>query len=269
MRLIKVSLLLLLQTSLLTPSAVAGGWWSSIGLEGQPLGIGESIEVTVSEVMFDSLDEAEAAKEQAFFAYLVRAFDRAALEDAMTRPNPGEWWRPTSEPILAGTVELMQWDANLAKGRVALDVPDVPPGPYFLMLCDAGCDVALGDLIPSRVDITDDVLAAQTTRRLQEAEADLTLALQRSRSELRETRSSLRRAQANDAEQDRRIGKLETDLAEASKPESPPWITYAGWFSAGATAVFLFLRRRRADADRNEILIERIPDDARELINSP
>ena len=269
MRATKAFVLLLLLSMLLAPPAVAGGWWSSIGFEGQPIGLGESIDLKMSEVMFDSLEEAEEARGQDFYAYLVADFDQTALDDAMSRPNPGDWWTPLSEPIPAGTVELLGWDANLAKARVELNVPQVSPGMYFLMLCDAGCNVALGNLIPSRVNVTDDVLAAQTTRRLQQAEADLTLALQRSRSELRQTRSTLRGALSDDALQDQRIDKLESQLIEVRKPESPPWITYAGWFFAGVGAAFLFLRRGRSRVSREEVSIERIPDDARELINSP
>lgn len=268
MRVIKGSLLLFILMTLLSPAAVAGGWWSSIGLEGQPVGLGESIDLKVSEVAFDSMEEAEEAKGRQFFAYLVQDFDRAALDDAMTRPNPGDWWTPLSEPILVGEVRLLDWSSNVAKGRVELDVPQVPPGTYFLMLCEAGCDVALGNLIPSKVEVTADVLAAQTMRRLQQAEADLTLALQRSRSELRETRSTLRETRSEAAEQNQRINKLESQLIEAQKPDSPPWIPFAGWFLAGAAAAS-FLRRGRSHANRDQIMVERIPDDPRELINSP
>lgn len=269
MRAIKSSVLLLLLSILLAAPAFAGGWWSSIGLEGQPVGLGESVDLKVSEVMFDSIEDAEEAKEQDFYAYLVADFDKAALDEAMSRPHAGDWWTPLSEPILVGSVELMGWDSNLADGRVELDVPQIPPGSYYLMLCDAGCEVALGNLIPSRINVTDDVLAAQTTRRLQRAEAHLTLALQRSRSELRETRSTLRQALSDDARQDQDITRLESELIEAQKPDSPPWTAYAGWFFAGLAAAFLLLQRRKVNASGDQTVVERIPDDARELINAP
>lgn len=268
MRTVRCSLLLLLLGTFLAPSAGAGGWWSSIGLEGQPVGMGESIDLGVSEVMFDSIEEAEEAQGQEFFAYLVRDFDQAALDDAMTRADPGKWWRPTSQPIQVGTVELTDWDSNLAKGRVDLEVPEIEPGSYFLMLCDAGCGVPLGNLIPSGVTVTDDVVAAQTARRLQELEADLTLALQQSRSELRQTRSTLRQALSDDAKRDQRIAQLEAELVEAQDQEPVPWVAYAGWFFAGGATVFLLLRLRRSRGQKEEMLIERVPDDARELIDS-
>jgi hypothetical protein len=268
MRSLKTLLLSLLLTSLLAPPAIAGGWWSSIGLEGQPVGRGESIYLKVSEVMFDTLQQAEQAKRETYFAYLVRGFDQEALDDAMTRANPGDWWNPTSEPIRAGDVRLINWDSNLAKGRVQLNVPDVPPGSYYLMLCDLGCEVTLGNLVPSQVNVTNDVLAAQTTRRLQQTEADLTLALQRSRSELRETRLTIRQALSNNANQVDRIKTLETKLADATRTEPQPWIGYAGWFVAGVIGALLFLLRTSKRSQTN-VLMERVPDDARELINSP
>lgn len=269
MRAIKGSLLLFLLSALLAPPAAAGGWWSSIGLEGQPVGIGESIDLRVSEVMFHSIEEAEEAKGQKFFAYLVKNFDQAALDDAMTRADPGDWWTPLSEPIQAGTVELADWDSNLAKARVDLEVPPIPPGGYYLMLCDAGCAVALGDLIPSGVIVTEDVVAAQAARRLQEVEADLTLALQRARSEVRETRATLRQTRSDDAQQNERIDDLGAQLIEAQKPDSPPWIAYAGWFFAGLAIAFLFLRRGQSHARPDQMVIERIPDDARDLVDAP
>lgn len=64
--------------------AHAGGWWSSIPLDGQPIGLGESISLRVSEVMFESIEEAEEAKSEVFYAYLARDFDRSALRRAMT-----------------------------------------------------------------------------------------------------------------------------------------------------------------------------------------
>ncbi len=262
-------LLSLLLTTVLVGPAHAGGWWSNIGLDGQPLGMGESISLRVSEVMFDSIEEAEEAKNVAFFAYLVRDFDQAALDEAMNRANPGDWWEPRSDPVRVGTVELIKWDGNLAKARVRLDVPQIADGSYYLMLCDLGCKVALGSVIPSRVSVTRDVLVAQTTRRLEQTEANLTMAVQRSRSELRETRRTLRQTLSDDARQADAIQALERQLADARRPEPSPWIAYAGWFFAGAAVMLVLARGRHRSRSDLDSMIEGIPDDPRELTRTP
>jgi hypothetical protein len=113
--LIAASVLVLLQQP-----ASAGGWWTSLGLRNQYLGIGESVTVRVSEVLFVSIQEAERAEESAFYAYLVKDFDERRLDRSMTRPNTGRWWRPLSPVIKAGEVTLTKRNANLAQGRAHL-----------------------------------------------------------------------------------------------------------------------------------------------------
>lgn len=269
MRTLKLTVLALSLLSVLAPPARAGGWWSGIGLEGQPVGIGESIELHAGEVMFETLGEAERARMQTFYAYLVMEFDEKALDEAMSRGEPGDWWSPLTEPIRIGTVELFGWDANLAKARVRLDVPQVAPGPYSLMLCDEGCEVPLANVIPSGVEVTTDALAARTMRRLQDAEADLALALQRTRNDVRQTRAAMRHALSEDAEQDaaqgERIRVLGKQLADVPRPDGPPWFAYAGWFFAGGAAALLLVGRRHLRRREHEMFVERIPDDAREL----
>lgn len=262
-------LIALLVTVLVPGPAKAGGWWSGIGLEGQPIGMGETISLRVSEVMFDTIEEADRARNQTFYAYLVRSFDEEALDKAMARANPGDWWTPTSEPIRVGSVDLGNWDANLAKARVTFAVPRIAEGSYYLMLCDPGCDIPLGNLTPSEVSITTDVVAARTTRRLVEAEADLTLALQRSRADLRETRDMLRQALSDDADQTDRINALERQLTETQAPDQTPWIAYGGWFIGGAAIALLLGRRRRQSPLNWSAPTETIPDDAGELTRIP
>lgn len=248
-------------------AAAGGGWWTSIDVHDQFLGRGESLRVKVDEVLFDSIEAAEEAEQTQYFAYLVEDFDRRALDRAMSRRNPKDWWEPVGRVFQTGTVTFENRDANLTEGRVHLEVPEVPPGRYFLMLCDAGCRTPLANHIPVRVHIASDMLAAQTTRRLDRVNERLSLALAQVRRDVRRTERELRQAEASSAQ-------AAEAAEEAAAPQPVPvtdrdttpwsWIPYAGWFLAGA-AVTLVLARRRLESRFPDIIINEVPDDAREL----
>jgi hypothetical protein len=238
--------------------ARAGGWWTTLDIPTY-VGVGEALDVKIDEVMYESIEGAQRAAETPFFAYLVESFDRDRLDRAMTRPQPGEWWRPLGTPIEVGTVTLFGRDANVMKGRVHIDMPDVVPGRYFLMLCDEGCRSPLGNHIPVPVTVPADPFAARTARRLESTNERMTLALARLRSELRQTRRQL--AKANGVESE----PVEAVAASNNPPEegTPPWIAYAGWFIAGLSLAVVIGRSRGKGANP-DILID-IPDDARQL----
>lgn len=244
--------------------ASAGGWWTTLDLHNQYLGIGETLTVKVSEVLYGSIDEAERAEQTPFYAYLVKHFDERLLDRAMTRPNPKRWWRPLSPVIKVGQVTLFARDANLTRGRAHLSIPDVPPGRYSLMLCDEGCQTPLGNHVPIPVMVSSDPLAAQTARRLGETNERMTLALARVRHDLRQAQRQLRQTEADAAKATEAVARLAETPASNADTTAPHWIEYAGWFSAGAFAAYVIARRQRP-ARYPDALIERIPDDPREL----
>lgn len=255
---------------LLQSSASAGGWWSTVDLHHQYLGVGESYKIKVSEVLYGSIEEAKEARGVDYYAYLVKEFDRRLLERAMTRPEPDRWWRPLSPVIKAGEVTLFDGDANLTRGRLQLLIPEIPPGRYALMLCDAGCRTPLGNHIPVPVNVTEDVLAAKTARRLDESNERLRLALARVRRDVRQTQRQLRHVQNQANEDEGTVATIPGKPASDADEGVPPWIAYAGWFVAGAAAAALSLTRRRRRASlRPDLVIEQIPDDVRELTRTP
>ena len=213
---------------LLPASASAGGWWTTLGLHNQYLGAGERLTVKIDEVFFVSTQQAEIAAETPYYAYLVKGFDHRLLERAMNKPEPERWWRPLTPPIKAGDVYLGGADANLMRGRVHLNVPDVPPGRYALMLCDDGCHTPLGNHIPVRVHITSDSFAARTARQLDNANERMKVALARIQRNLRQTRREFERVEAQSRASMDAGRSVDEKTRRTETQTSPAWIPYAG-----------------------------------------
>ncbi len=267
-------------SSLVVAAAGGGGWWSYIDLEGQHLGIGETLTVR-SEVWFRGVVDAQKASNSDYYAYLVRGIDREALRWAMSRPQPKRWWKPPAEMTLLGDVDLSQWDTDIARSTARLTIPELSLGRYHLMLCDRGCRNPLGNLIPARVEVVDDPLAAQTSRKLQDATDRTSLALARLRKDLRQSDS---RVYLGAAEQLRKLGGVKANASETAQavtalrkrlesldtdPRSMPWPAYLAWFVGGLGVATAAARgRRRASLMPTETPVERKPDDARELATS-
>jgi hypothetical protein len=271
MRLRKLPLVIAVAALPLMPSdALAGGWWSSIHLEGRYLGIGESVTFR-SEVMFRNLEVAKRARQSGdFHAYLARGVDYSSLNKAMSVPEPKGWWSPPRELTLIGDVRLSNWDANLAIATTELHVPEVPPGSYALMLCNVGCATPLGNLIPLPIQVSSDALAARTARKLQSTNARLDLALARVRSDLRRQARQLNGARADFEQSTEAIARLQDRVAslEGETP-STSWLPNLLIFIAGAAATLLVLRfRGRRSSGPPEDPITPVPDDARELVSA-
>lgn len=270
MRLRSLLLFAIITVTLMPSTAIAGGWWSGIDLQGRYLGIGESVTFR-SEVMFRNLGVAERARNSGeFHAYLARGVDYISLNKAMSVPEPKRWWSPPRELTLIGDVRLSNWDANLAIATTELDVPEVAPGSYALMLCNVGCVTPLGNLIPLQIQVSADALAAQTARRLQKTNARLDLALARVRGDLKQQTRQLNVAKADSAESTEAIARLQDKVSSLdSEAPSTPWLPHLLFFLAGAAATFLVLRfRRQGSSGPPEPPIARIPDDARELVST-
>lgn len=256
-------------TSALAPPARAGGWWTYIGLDGQRLGIGESITLR-TEVEYPTDQEAEEARGSDYYVYLVKGVDVQALKWAMSRPQPEHWWNPPAEMTLIGDVSLAYyWDSGRARSTAELTIPDMPTGRYDLMLCDRGCRNPLGNLIPAHVEVVDDPLAAQTSRKLQDATERTSLALARLRHDLRQSDRKFRVAKADAADASERVAALSKRVASiATEPPSTPWPSYLAWFVGGIGIASAVVRGRRRVFLTTETPVEHIPDDARELAGS-
>lgn len=257
--------------------ATAGGWWSSIDLRGAYLGIGETVTVR-SEVMFNTLGSADKAREgRSFHAYLARGVDRSALNEAMSVPEPKRWWTPPRELTLIGDVQLSNWNSNLAVATAELKVPDMTPGSYALMLCSAGCRTPLANLIPLRVHVSVDPVAARTARKLVKTNDRLNIAFARVRRDLKKQYRQLTARSADSVESAESISRLqdgvialETEVASLqTEAPSVPWPSYLMFFVAGAASVLLIMRLRRRSPALLDAPITQIPDDARELTSIP
>ena len=257
-------------TFALTPvgTAGAGGWWSGIDGVGSHVGIGESLK-SPSEVWFRTMEVAEKARTTAYYAYLVRGIDEERLRWAMSRPQPKRWWTPPKWSVPIGNVELSHWDANIAVATAHMEVPDLPTGTYYLMLCDAGCRTPLGSIVPTRVHVSHEPLAAQTARKLERASMKSNLAIRRLSKDLRETNRQVVDLEAQTIESTRAIEQLQKEPSSPEPVPSPtPWWAFGGWFVGGAATAIAITHARRSHSVRlEEPPMELIPDDARELID--
>jgi hypothetical protein len=135
---------------LVSPSATAGGWWTSIRLDRTTVAVGQKVKAQ-TRVMFSSVDSVEAAeRERAFYVYLLRGFDYSIVERAMREPSRRNWWSVGSaEAFRVGRVVIGGSELNLALANASFRVPDISPGKYSVMFCDAGCMHPLADVIPT------------------------------------------------------------------------------------------------------------------------
>jgi hypothetical protein len=134
--------------------AAGGGWWSNIQVNRTQAAPGQRVELGDT-VAFGSADAAETAQRtQPFHVYLLRGFDYSVVERAIRMPSPGDWWSPAgAEAIEVGRVTVSVVDGNLARATATFTLPELPPGTYHLMLCDAECAEPLADVIPMRFTV--------------------------------------------------------------------------------------------------------------------
>jgi hypothetical protein len=154
---------------LLAPQAApAGGWWSHIEVSSSTVAPGQRVEVDDG-VAFDTIAAADEARDGGrFYVYLLRGFDDSALERAMRKRNPGDWWSlGDAVAIRVGRLALSVSDGNMGRATASFTVPDLRPGTYHLMLCDASCAQPLADTIPTAgFRVVADLAAAQPAQRV-------------------------------------------------------------------------------------------------------
>lgn len=249
---------------LAAPPSTAGGWWGYVHIDRQYVGVGETL-VASSEAFFPTIEQAERAKTQQYYAYLVRGYDKALLRRAMTQPDPTRWWALSSDAELVrlGRVRLGQWDANLGEAHARIRIPKVDTGSWALMFCDAGCREPMGSVIPTSVRVTADALTAKTAESVAALE-ERTRAMADLRTDLRDAqlRADGAAANAENARQEldivtRRLQALEAAVQEP--PSSSAW----PWSVTAALALLLVgivvTSRRRAGSAGHTVAS---PDDA-------
>jgi hypothetical protein len=238
----------------LPPSAMAGGWWTSIRLGRETVAVNQHLKAHAN-VMFSSVDAVEAAQrgrgEQEFYVYLLRGFDYSVVERAMRKPSPRNWWSiGGARAFQVGRVVIGGGQSNLALANASFRVPDLPPGRYAVMFCDAGCAHPLADVIPTawnQLTVVADPATARLAARVERLER---LAARGTR-ELARSRAAAWEAQAEAAlarsETEQLEARLQAVARSAESAEGSPW-AYGGWLFGGAALGALFglaLRSRR------------------------
>jgi xanthine/CO dehydrogenase XdhC/CoxF family maturation factor len=151
-------------TLLVPPSGTAGGWWTSIRLDRTKVAVGQEVKVHAHVMFSSSVEAAQSGREHdAFYVYMLRGFDYSIAERAMRRPSPRNWWAVGSaDAYRVGRVVIGGSELNLALANASFRVPDVPPGRYAVMFCDAGCAHPLANVVPT-LPTQFTVTAARTT----------------------------------------------------------------------------------------------------------
>ncbi len=148
------------------PAARAGGWWNGIQFP-ETVAAGDTIEFT-DEVLFETIESAERASNENYYAYLIEGLDFEMVEDAMSRDFDPNWWRPGDADFYqAGTVSLHESSSNLVDATIHLEIPQVDPGTYALMLCSSECTKPFADVIPSEVTVAVDGKFAALSRKVE------------------------------------------------------------------------------------------------------
>lgn len=238
----------------LAQPARGGGWWSTIGMDGPYIGVGETVSVR-AEFLFPTTEAAQSARSSgAYYAYIVRGMDERALDRAMRVAEPKDWWTPPPEIYRAGAVRLSGFESNLAVARAHVTVPDLPTGRYSLMLCTDRCVDPLGDIIPAGVHVSADASLAAEARRLAAATERLDLKESRARSELRRSARRVHELRRELSIEGRKSDELEERVRElVAAPDSGPRgggpTGSAFWFAVGLIAGGAFaIRLRRGSA---------------------
>lgn len=260
-------------------SAVAGGWWTYIDLEHEPIGAGETVRAETA-VMFPDVAAAERARARGgYHAYLLAEVDQAMLDEAMSKPRVEGWWDPPAEPIWLAEVTLTDWESNLAHATATFEVPRVATGDYALMFCTDGCREPLADVVPLlEVRVFAEAATASMGRDVGILAERLTQEAERLDSRIAAVNSrGSDTARVVDTDADR-LDRIEASLAAlTAEPANPtpagevtPWWVLTGWFVAGlATAAAAMSWRRVRPAPEEDHDLPPVPDDAGELLTGP
>ncbi len=244
---LRLALVCALGVLYVTPQAAAGGgWWSSIHVDRAPVAPGQRVELDAT-IAFSSNAAARAAQRAGRFSvYVLRGFDDSALERAMRKRSPGDWWSlGGAEAIRVGPVTIGGLDANLARASAAFTLPEIPPATYHLMLCDAGCTEPLMDVIPAEgfTVVADPATARMAKRvsRLERRTRKLVGQLAAARADGHAALGAARKARSE-------VWQLKARVSAPEKARSNPRAAYAGWLVAAPLAAALALLALRGRA---------------------
>ena len=233
----------------------AGGWWGYVHIEGQYVGVGETL-VATSAAFFPTVEQAEQAQTKQYYAYLVRGYDKGLLRRAMTQPDPKRWWALSAEAELVqvGRVRLGGWDANLGEARARIEIPKIATGRWGLMFCDAGCREPMANIIPTSVRVTADAVTAKMADRVAALEEragvvpNLRAAVRDARSEAADAGAEAASARQALADVTRRVQALEAAARQPPSPSPWPWSVAAALVLV-MVGIVVASRRRSGSAD--------------------
>jgi len=250
--------LLALGSVLLMPQpAVGGGWSASINVDRTTVTPGEEVEVSAS-AWFPTNRAAEEAQETGgFYVYLLQGFDYAVLDEPMQEPNPRDWWSlGSAEAIQVGQATVTVGNRNLGRASATFAVPELPLGSYHLMLCDAGCNRPLGNVIPRRdFTVVADPATAELTEQVDSLQQRTQVTARDHSRELRKAQDDAEAADASIQSAGSAIERLEERVDSLAAESSAPgmaWWGVAALLAAGAMigALTALLIRRRSRTSR-------------------
>ena len=243
-------------------TATAGGWWSSLNADSYVVAPGQTVHLE-TEFLFRTLEAAETARlSGGYFIYLISDLDERMLREAMSRPWPRDWWdlgSATAQPI--GEPEFVHWDANLARITATVVVPEVPPGKYSFMACDAGCAHPLGDITPTGISVVADPLTARLIHRADRMEArfaEVSAMAVRARTHARAAEAKA--VIVEDQNDDLRIQIMTLSerldrVAGAGWP-APVWMTIGALVAISGGTLLRHYRRRYDDGPFDDLTVE-------------
>ena len=204
---------------------------------------------------FSSIRAAREAQDGRFYVYALRGLDYSVVRQAMSEPSPKDWWSlGDADALELGRVVLRVSEGNLGRARASFTVPELTPGTYALMFCDAECAHPLGDVVPTaNFTVVADPAIAEIAERTTRLEERFAARQARSLAAARAAERSARTAVANAESELRALGEklraLDREVAEGANSWQLSLWALAGWVIAGGFAgafAFLVLRRRWA-----------------------
>lgn len=239
-------------------SAAGGGWWDGIQVDRTYVAPGQTV-TAETPFLFETIELAEMArKDGAFFAYLIEGLDREMVREGMGQVwNPGWWKQDWVAAHQIGRVELSGWDSNSAIARSEFTTPVLSPGRYDLMFCSTHCARPLGHIVPVRLTVSSDPVAARVASAFRNYRMKSTFRHQRLRHGLRETRASLREQGARLDELENEVSRLVDRLRRRTDEGSEESLTWgfgllAGGLLAGASLPLWRRYRHKQDEQSKE-----------------